>query len=112
MNNPNQPIAAQPADRAASAVQNPKPFFNDFQARLLAAVCESQDGKPMRAIAMEMADGRLMNCADNLNRLLADAVNNAIESGDLETLVADLRYTSKQAGLAADSVAKEFFGSI
>lgn len=64
--------------------------------RLVEMISRSQDGNPIKQIREEMKDGRLMHVTDNLNRLIADVLNNAIAAGDLNTLAADLDYAAKQ----------------
>lgn len=76
--------------------------------RIFAAIVDSQDGKPCRPLSEEIEDGRLVSATDNLNRLLADAINNATDTGDILTLIDDLTYCSQQLALAAHAVKKEF----
>lgn len=64
--------------------------------RLTEMIARSQDGNPISQLREEMHDGRLIGVTDNLNRLLADAINNAVESGDLDTLAQDLEYAANQ----------------
>lgn len=81
----------------------------ELSIRLFRTVCGSQDNNPFKALRLEVDDGRLTNATDNLNRLLADGINNALESGDIETLRSDLKYCGIQLLRAAASVDVEFF---
>jgi hypothetical protein len=74
---------------------------------LIDIIVSSQEGRPERAIREEICDGRLVSVADNLNRLLADAINNAIESSDIETLDADLEYAKHQLEAASYAISSK-----
>lgn len=64
--------------------------------KLIDIIVDSQDGKPRKSIIEECVDGRLISVCDNLNRLLADAINNAVDTGDIDTLMSDLDYATEQ----------------
>lgn len=74
--------------------------------QLVMLIAETQDGNPCRMLEEEVNDGRLIGVTDNLNRLLADVINNAVEANDLETMYSDLGYASGQLELARAMVEK------
>lgn len=60
----------------------------------------------------ELRDNRTIPATDNLNRLLADAVNRAAENGDIETLRDDLRYCANELMKAVVAVEQEFMVAV
>ena len=69
---------------------------------LLSIILPSQDKG--NGIAEQASDGRVSSVCDNIDRLLADCINNANESGDLETMLADLRYAHRQIKAAYEAL--------
>lgn len=76
--------------------------------KLFRVICASQDGNPEEALGLEVSDGRMFSISDNINRLLADAINNAEDSGDLKSLLTDLEYAANQINWAAIAVRQNF----
>lgn len=98
-------IVSQDEAKNGSDTANPV----SLKVRLLACIAKSQDGNSIVAISEEIRDGRLMSIRDNLNRLIADGINSAAESGDIETLRDYLRYAENQLRNAVQALNSDFF---
>ena len=64
--------------------------------QLTKIIAASQDGNPLKPLTAEVRDGRITSVSDNLNRLLADAINSAMDANDPDQLCDDLQYAATQ----------------